>query len=250
MVRLGEVGLQAHRPREVRNGLLLLAPPAKAEAEVEVHLRRGRPQPDRLRQVVDGGPDLPLREESKSQVVVRVGELGLQPDGLRVVKDGLVRPALEGHRDAQAEFRVGIVGIDVERVIEVLDRFVDPSLSEQLPAEVVVGEPVAARDPHRMGEQLLRVLPVRDLAPACEAERGHDHECARAQSGSAHLQAAGEIVQAPDYGHEQPDERKVGKAIRHRLLPRLHDPDDGKERRHEPEPADPQVGAPPSGGER
>ena len=64
--------------------------------------------------------------QSVSQIVVRLGEIGLDPQRLLVVPDGIRHPARLRQSDPQVVVRLGVIGLDPQRLLVVADGFRQP----------------------------------------------------------------------------------------------------------------------------
>ena len=171
----------------------------------------------------------------------RVKRLPAQSQGLLVGVRRRAPVATLLKERAELLQRVRRVQLDAQRFLEVPLRRLEVTAVQQCVAEGLVSQIVPIGDGDGVLEQPSAVLPGADLPPARGGE-DDQHECAADNGGPPQRWPVRDGVVQPPGGHDvHADHGQVGEAIGVRLLPHLHDANDGQQRDEIPEPADEEV---------
>ena len=100
-----------------------------------------------IARLTDGIADLPLPQEDISQIVVRLGVIGLDPQGLLEVGDGFLDLACLRQSDPQIGVRFGVIGLAPQRLFIMPDGIADLTLPHEDSSQIVVCLGVIRLDP-------------------------------------------------------------------------------------------------------
>ena len=212
------------------------------DAEIRLDLRRARNRAQRDLEVTDGGVGLAFLEQRVSEVVLRVGKVGLQRECALVGRHRLRQASAGPQRRRQVAVGRRVAGAQRDRPHVVRDRLVHALLGLQRHAEVAFRDgahrigrhhaPVGEhRDGHNRGQ---RPQTARDGARAQHVRHGR-----QPRAGEQHQERHQRVAVARE-DVEQHDARGVRE--RHRVddpQPRPHRPgDDDAEQRERDEDAE------------
>ena len=127
------------------------------------------------------------------------------------------------------------------------DPFVEVALLHQRVPEGVVHKPVQLGDTQCMRAERRGIRPIPQLGTGGRGKERQYHDRAASPQECRRPPSSQEIGRTPDQRDEEPDRRKVGEAIGHRLVARLDETAHREERGDEPEPPDQHVGEPVAG---